>query len=196
MKQLIQFKISLNESLPLVWRQVLVHKDTTFFELHHIIQITMGWQNYHMFEYNVKGYRIGTIDEGDRVEGFGSDSLLESRITQLCDIVSEVGDIIKYEYDFGDGWQHTLEVQGFLDATTKDFYPICLAGEMACPPEDCGGLSGFYNNLEILKDKKHPEYKELKMWMPRGYNTNKFNLEKVNKQLGTLERYIAKWLRG
>ncbi|MFN5477670.1 MAG: plasmid pRiA4b ORF-3 family protein, partial [Sphingobacteriales bacterium] len=59
MKDLLQIKISLDESDPGIWRRVVVHRDTTFFELHHIIQVSMGWQNYHMFEFSIEGYRIG-----------------------------------------------------------------------------------------------------------------------------------------
>jgi hypothetical protein len=74
-------------------------------------------------------------------------------------------------------------------------YPICIAGELACPPEDCGGIHGFYDLLEVMKDKKHPDYKDLRQWLPRGYDHQKFDMVKVNKQLDKLDRYIAKWLR-
>ena len=194
MKDFIQLKVSLNSTNPLIWRQIQLHKDYTFFELHHIIQICMGWKNYHMFEFNLEGYRIGTIYEDDKFDGYGSDSLLDCMKTKLCDVISEVGDEIKYVYDFGDWWEHTLVIENFLDGDNQTVYPICIAGEMACPPEDCGSISGFYQNLEILKDKKHPEYKETKIWMPRGFDPNKFNVEKVNKQLDKLVLYIFKWL--
>jgi hypothetical protein len=193
MQEFIQLKISLKKSNPLIWREFQVYRDTTFFELHHIIQITMGWQNYHMCEFNLDGYRIGAIFEDDN---YGSDSVLDSKTVKLSDVISNKGDIITYEYDFGDGWQHTIEVQDFLDADSNISYPICIDGQMACPPEDCGGIHGFYDYLEILKDKKHPEYKELKTWMPRGYDPTKFDKEKVNKQLDKLDKYIFKWLKG
>jgi hypothetical protein len=196
MKEFIQLKISLNESNPLIWRQIQLHKDHTFFELHHINQITMGWQNYHAYEFNVEGYRIGTVIEEDKDLGYGTDSLLDAETTKLVDVITHIGDIIKYEYDFGDGWEHTLEVEGFLDADHHIIYPYCIEGGMSCPPEDCGGIHGFKNCLEILKDKKHPEYKDLKRWMPRGYDPTKFDNGKVNKQLVKLDKYIDKWLNG
>lgn len=196
MKEFVQLKISLNKSNPSIWRQIQLHKEHTFFELHHIIQIIMGWKNYHAYEFNLEGYRIGTIIEGEKLDGYGTDSLLDANTTKVSDVVSNVGDNIKYEYDFGDGWQHTLKVEEFLDADFNVMYPECIAGEMACPPEDCGGIHGFYDLLEILKDKKHPNYKDYKIWMPRGYDPTKFNLDKVNKQLDNLDNYISKWLKG
>ena len=195
MKEIIRLKISLNESNPLIWRQILLHKDTTFFELHHIIQITMGWENYHMCEFNIEGYRIGDIFEEEKTGGNGNDSVLDSRIVKLCDVLTFKDEVFQYEYDFGDGWEHTIKVEDFLDIDNKHGYPVCIAGLMACPPEDCGGIQGFYRYLEILKDKKHPEYKELKRWMPRGYDPARFDKEKVNKQLDKLDKYIAKWLK-
>jgi hypothetical protein len=196
MEDFFQINISLNYSNPTIWRQIHLHKSHTFFELHHIIQITMGWHNYHMYEFNVEGYRIGAIYEDEKVDGFDNNNLLDSATTKLCDVVSSVGDVIKYEYDFGDSWEHTIVVEAFLIASSERAYPMCIAGEMACPPEDSGGIYGHYSNLEILKDKKHPHYKQTKIWMPRGYNPDKFNIDKINKKLDKLDNYISKWLRG
>ncbi|MFN9492957.1 MAG: plasmid pRiA4b ORF-3 family protein [Sphingobacteriales bacterium] len=196
MKDLLQIKISLDESDPGIWRRVVVHRDTTFFELHHIIQVSMGWQNYHMFEFSIEGYRIGMIYEDDELDGYGADKLMDSNITKLSDVLSDINDVVNYVYDFGDYWKHTLRIEAELDTNNLFIYPVCLAGEMACPPEDCGGLHGFYENLKILKDKKHPEYLDTKTWMPRGYDHQKFTLDKVNRQLLLLSQYIAKWLRG
>ena len=195
MNDFISLKVSLNKSNPSIWRQIILHKTHTFFELHHIIQITMGWKNYHAYEFNLEGFRIGPIIEDEILEGYGNNSILDCNTAMLLDVVSNIGDIIIYEYDFGDGWQHTLEVKGFIDADHSLMYPICIAGEMACPPEDCGGIRGFGDLLEILKNKKHQDYKDYKRWLPRGYDPTKFNLEKVNKELGKLDRYISKWLR-
>ncbi len=43
-------------------------------------------------------------------------------------------------------------------------YPVCIDGERACPPEDCGGVDGYYRMLEILKDTSDPEHEEMKTW--------------------------------
>ena len=191
MKEFIQLKISIKNSQPLIWREILVHQSTTFFELHHIIQIVMGWQNYHLFEFNLEGYRIGIICKGPA--WLEDSELIDSSTIKLSDMVGPK-ELISYLYDFGDYWEHQIEVVKFLDADHLLKYPVCIGGAMRCPPEDCGGLDGYYNNLKILKDKKHPEYKETAIWMGRRFNPELFNMEKVNKQLNRLNKYIEKWL--
>lgn len=195
MQEFIQLRISLNKSNPLIWRLILLHRDSTFFELHHIIQITMGWQNYHMYEFNLEGYRIGQIFEDEKSHGYGSDSVLDAKTIKLKDVVTPKGDVIKYEYDFGDGWEHSIVVEENNNAE-QQCYPVCIDGQMACPPEDCGGIHGFYGYLDILNDKKHPEHKEMVRWFPKNYNSANFDKERVNTQLTKLDKYIDKWLKG
>jgi hypothetical protein len=193
MNDIIQLRVSLVDSNPLIWRQLLVSKDTTFFELHHIIQISMGWKNYHLFEFNLEGYRIGEIYEDFRLEGMGRDEVVDSRNISLKDIVTHQNETFKYEYDFGDGWDHLITVENFQEKDDNLKYPICIDGQMNCPPDDSGGIHGFYNSMEILKDKKHPEYKENKVWFGRSYDMEKFEKEKVNRQLKKLKKYIKDW---
>ena len=120
-----------------------MHRDTTFFELHHIIQISMGWQNHHLFEFSLEGYRTGEIDEKEKGSSFGSDQLLDCRAVKLCEIVTVPNDVITYSYDFGDGWKHRIAVEAFLPIDESLTYPVCTDGQMACPPEDCGGIHAF-----------------------------------------------------
>lgn len=196
MQEIIQLNVSLLQSKPLIWRRILVHRDTTFFELHHIVQISMGWQNYHLFEFSLEGYRIGEIDEGEKGSGFGSDQLLDCREIKLGDIVTGPNDVITYSYDFGDGWKHRIEVEAFLPIDKSLSYPVCTNGQMACPPEDCGGIHAFYHSLDILKDKAHPDFRETTQWFPRNYKPERFDRVKVNRQLARLDQSIRKWLGG
>ena len=194
MKDIIQMRISLQDSNPEIWRVIQVAENTTFFELHHIIQITMGWQNYHLFEFNLEGYRIGEVSEDFRFEGYGSDEVIDSKDTKLKEVISGPKDIINYQYDFGDDWEHRLQVQKFLAKDKAVVYPVCLEGEMRCPPEDCGGIYSFYEYLAILKNKKHPEHKEMVTWFPKKYDPAHFDIDAVNMQLQKLDKYIKKWL--
>lgn len=196
MQEIIQLKISLTHSKPLIWRQFLVTKDTTFFELHHIIQIVMGWDNYHMFEFDLEGYRIGEVDEDEKSNGYGGDQVLNSIEVKLSDVITQQKDIINYLYDFGDGWKHQIKVEKFhnIDNTLK--YPICIDGQMNCPPEDCGGIGSFYHCIDVLKDKKHPDHKAIAQWFNKKYNIEQFDKEKVNRKLKGLDKYIRKWISG
>lgn len=196
MKEIIQLKISLEQSKPVIWREILLHKDTSFFELHHIIQIVMGWGNYHLFEFNLEGYRIGEVIEDEITNGFGSDQLLNAKEVKLKDVISDTKEFINYLYDFGDNWRHKIRVEKFLALDNSLKYPICINGQMSCPPEDCGGISSFYYYLDVLKDKMHPEFKEIKEWFPKKYDASKFDKEKANKKLEKLEKYITKWMNG
>src|SRR5512145_790286 len=109
-----QFKISLNEIRPAIWRRFVVSANITLYELHHIIQIIMGWQNYHLHDFQIDGQIYG--DPAD----------------------DEFGD----EYDFGDSWQHTLTLEKILPPDAYKRLPLCLGGNRACPPEDVGGVNG------------------------------------------------------
>jgi Plasmid pRiA4b ORF-3-like protein len=196
MQEIIQLKVSLAHSKPLIWRQILVTKDTTFFELHHIIQIVMGWDNYHMFEFNLEGYRIGEVDEEEKSIGYGNDQVLDSRTIKLSDIITHQKDIINYLYDFGDDWKHQIKVEKFHHIDNSVKYPTCIDGQMNCPPEDCGGIGSFYYFIEVLKDKMHPDHKEIAQWFNKKYDFEKFDKEKVNRKLKGLSKYIRKWIGG
>ncbi|MCU0359627.1 MAG: plasmid pRiA4b ORF-3 family protein [Bacteroidia bacterium] len=194
MNQNYLLHLNINSIKPEIWRKILVKPTTTLFELHHIIQISMGWQNYHLYEFNVNGYRMGSEalngPELDKLQG----KLIDSIAVDLSDLYLEKGSSFSYEYDFGDSWRHTITIEDFVPSVKGQKLPLCLAGERACPPEDCGGIHGFENMIEILQDKSHPEYKEFKRWVGPKYNPETFDLEKTNKSLRSLNRYIRDWL--
>ena len=183
MQEIIQLKIFLVDSNPLIWRQILISANTTFLELHHIIQIAMGWKNCHLFEFNPEGYRIGEADNEDKSFGYGSDKILESGDVKLTDVITQPGEVINYLYDFGDGWAHGIEVEKFHNIDDRIQYPLCIEGQMNCPPEDCGGIASFYYYMEVLKNNKHPEYKNIAQWLGKKYNMEQFDKEKVNLAL-------------
>lgn len=193
MENSILLKISLDYSDPLIWREVVVRADIPFSELHHTIQILMNWQNYHIYEFNTEGYRIGMVFDDDIDDGLNESNLLNADTTLLRDIITDKGELIRYVYDFGDNWKHTIEVMDITKVQPGEYYPVCLNGEMACPPDDCGGIHEYYHFLEILNDKKHPEYPDLKAWMPRGFKADKCDLVKINKNLLTIKTYIKRW---
>ncbi|CAN5822608.1 plasmid pRiA4b ORF-3 family protein [soil metagenome] len=193
MSDIIQLDISLHKSNPLIHRTVLVKKETSFFELHHIIQIVMGWQNYHLFEFNLDGYRIGVIEENQKNNGYGSDQIICANTTILSDILSSENDVFNYTYDLGDCWLHEISMSMVSSREGVTSYPVCVDGELNCPPEDCGGIIGFYNILTVILDNKHPEYKKTRKWVGKKYDPLIFNKDKINKQLKQLPEYIARW---
>jgi hypothetical protein len=187
-EQILSLKITLDKTNPDIWRRVLVSAALKFFDLHHIIQICMGWKNSHLFEFQVGDYKIGYIDPNEM-----EDDLANAGEVPLDLLLTKEGLTFTYLYDFGDYWKHTVEVEKILTKDEGKHYPVCTDGQLACPPEDCGGVPGFYTNLKILKDPKHPQYKSLKQWLGRGYNPEKFDINKVNKELPKFKKYRKDW---
>ena len=195
MDEIIQLKITLDKTKPAIWRRIQVERAITFFELHHTIQVVFGWKNYHLYEFDIDGHKIGAPEDYMKNVPSTDEGVIDSRIVTL-DLIVEPTEKFKYDYDWGDNWQHNIETEKFLPKEQNKKYPSCIDGEHACPPEDCGGISGFYNLLDILKDKKHPEYQETKTWVGRNFNPEHFDKEKVNKKLISLDKYIMDWLNG
>jgi len=190
MDEIIQLKITLDGTNPPIWRRILVNKQTTFFELHHIIQIVMGWENCHLYEFNLKKKRIG--ETGIKFDGFNSTSLLNANEVRLEDLITGTKDKFTYLYDFGDSWSHAIVVEKILPIENQVMYPKCIGGELNCPPEDCGGIYGFYDLLEIIGDKKHPERKEMIEWLGSKYDPKYFNEVEINKRFKKMTQILKK----
>ena len=182
MSDILQLKVSLKGSKPLIWRRILILPNTSFFGLHLVIQEAMGWENYHLFAFYFKDGEIGMPNDYDDEKDQPAKNAQE---VVLSDMITAPKTNFDYLYDFGDSWEHRITVEKILPAEPNVKYPVCTGGAMNCPPEDSGGLGGFYESLEALKDKKHPDYADLKEWYGR-YNPEDFNLDKINRELEKL----------
>ncbi|MBC3789245.1 plasmid pRiA4b ORF-3 family protein [Spirosoma utsteinense] len=183
MDNIIQLKITLRGTKPAIWRRVLVEKTITFEGLHEIIQIVMGWANSHLHEFTVQGIRIGQpLDEFDA--DFGEELIDEATVT-LESVLTDSNQKVDYTYDFGDSWDHTLMVEKWLASDSAITYPICTGGKLNCPPEDCGGIPGFYEMLHIVNDERHPEHQEMLEWLGEVHDDKAFDQQEVNRQLVT-----------
>lgn len=158
---IFQLKIKLRGSQkPPIWRQVQVPADINFQQLHAIIQGAMGWTNSHLhaFTDRRRNFSIGMPND------FGMDDMQDGRRLKVRKFFEAKGDALIYEYDFGDSWEHTVEVQKVLEAEPGETYPKLLKGKGACPPEDCGGIGGYYHLVEAINDPKHPDHEDMKEW--------------------------------
>jgi len=179
--QIYQIQIALKDFKPKIWRRLLIPADTLLSDLHKIIQTSMGWTNSHLHQfikdrtyYTVKVKDDDTWDEMDNVD---------YKRMKISDLLMTEKQKIKYEYDFGDGWEHDVILEKILVRDEKIKYPICIAGKMSCPPEDCGGSWGYADMLEILKNPAHPEYKEFVDWLDEDFDPEYFDKEEVNESL-------------
>jgi hypothetical protein len=114
----------------------------------------------------------------------------DERRARLGQIAREEGAAFVYEYDLGDSWRHQVLVEEVQLGSDGVEGPSCLSGERACPPEDTGGVQGYYEKLECLRNPRHPEYEETKTWiesMTGGpFDSDAFDIEAVNAALRRL----------
>jgi len=156
-----QFRVVLQETDPPIWRRFVVPSGITLHRLHIILQEVMGWTNSHLYR-----FKIGTKEyaEPDPENEFNELYFKNSRRTKLERLVINKGNTFLYEYDFGDSWIHELVVEDILEPGSSQQYPVCLAGERACPPEDCVGPHGYAELLGIISNPEHEEYLDKMAW--------------------------------
>lgn len=174
------------ESEPLIWRRFRVTDDYRIDRFHQVLQITMGWNNSHLHEFCIKDWSIGMVyDTYDNFPEVEDETEL-----YLRDMKLKESDSFTYIYDFGDNWQHLLSVEKVYSGELE--YPECLEGKGACPPEDCGGIWGYTDLLEILKDESHPEYEEYIDWLPGEFDPDYFPVKAVNQELKSFGEWHRK----
>ena len=176
-QHIYQLKVTLKESKPPIWRRFQVPGDVTLHRLHLILQDVMGWMNSHLYRFEIGGVEYGEPDPD--YAGFGIDMRNANR-TKLNQVVPNEKMRFIYEYDFGDSWEHRILVEKILPAEPGAKYPVCLAGKRACPPEDCGGIWGYEDLLEIISDPLHEEYDEMMEWLGGSFDPEEFEIDLVN----------------
>jgi hypothetical protein len=186
LKQVFQIKVTLDDIRPPIWRRILVPGNVTLEKLHDILQVVMGWDDYHLHQFTISDQYYGIPDDE-----FGFDVKSEKRC-RLNQLFSKPGVRFKYEYDFGDSWGHSLLIEEILPAEKGKSYPVCLKGKRACPPEDVGGSWSYANFLDALVDPSHPEHGEYLEWVGGEFDPEEFDLEAVNESLKKLgKRKVA-----
>jgi hypothetical protein len=172
--EIYQFKITLLDTQPPIWRRIQVG-DCTLDKLHEHIQTAMGWTNSHLHH-----FRIGETLYGDPMlmqENFEELRYKDSMSTRLSEIVPRSGERFRfeYEYDFGDGWAHEVLFEGRLPVEPGKQYPVCLEGARACPPEDVGGVWGYVDFLAAISDPDHEAHKDMRAWIGRKFDPEAFS---------------------
>ena len=177
-----QFKITLLESHPPIWRRIQI-KDCTLDKLHEHIQTAMGWTNSHLHHFILGKQQYG--DPELMQENFKEFGYKDSTTTTISDILPKNARRFRfqYEYDFGDSWYHEVFFEGIVQPDSKVKYPLCLEGARACPPDDCGGIWGYADFVEAIADKKHERHYELLEWVGGRFDPEKFDPAKATKEM-------------
>ena len=174
---IFQIKVMLQEIEPAIWRRFQVQAYKNLHELHLTIQAVMGWTDSHLYAFTRGDLNYGVPENLEYMEA------MDARTVRLDEVVHGEGAQIAYEYDFGDYWQHELVVEEILEAEPGRSYPVCLAGSRACPPEDCGGTSGYERLIEALRDPQHEDHIDMWLWAGDDYDPEAFDVDRVNEIL-------------
>lgn len=188
--EIYQLKVTLLGTSPPIWRRLLVLADLSLAQLHDVLQAAMGWEDGHMHEFRMGRRHFGRPNPEDRLMGIPP--VENERTVRLSGVLGRVGAKAIYTYDLGDSWEHGLVLEKRLPADPNTAYPVCTGGQLACPPEDCGGIEGFYDLLDTLGDPAHDRYDELRDWLGEDYDPDAFSVDDVNRMLTPLRRHRGK----
>ncbi len=182
--KIYRIKITLKNIRPPIWRRILVPETYLFQELHTAIQDAMGWDDYHLHEFQVGDVCIEGKGNGFCVDAmWGSHFSQETRVsaisTKLNELITKEKQKFNYIYDFGDQWKHALVLEKILPAEDGVVYPVCLDGKRACPPEDCGGPWGYEDFLCTMGDPDDPEYEERLEWAGGKFDPEHFDAKEI-----------------
>jgi hypothetical protein len=166
-----RLKVTLRRVRPPVWRRIEVASTTTLHQLSAELEAAMGWFGGHLHSFDA----AGVIYQSPSDEDFAWRPMKDERTAALATVLSRVGAKMRWDYDFGDGWEHDVVVEAIEPAANDVVYPRCIAGRRACPPEDCGGPWGYTNLLEVLADPAHPEHASMLEWAPMEFDPARFD---------------------
>jgi hypothetical protein len=185
-ERLYQFKITLKDIRPPIWRRIQV-KDCTLDKLHEHIQTAMGWESYYDYRFSIHGICYGD----SQVWQPEYEDIRDASVVRLSTFVSESGKRFRFEYrhEFGFSWEHDILFEGCLLANQRACCPVCLDGERACPLEDVGGPHGYQVYLEAMADPDHEHHQEF-MACRGPYDAEKFDAQAVTKRM---RRGLPNW---
>lgn len=172
-----QMKVTLEDISPPIWRRIQVTNDTTLDKLHRILQMIMGWSNYHLHEFVIGEVSYSVPDKESMFE------VKNEKNVRLSQVVSKEQTKFSYIYDFGDYWRHKILIEKILPLEPDTQYPICIKGKRSCPPEDCGGVGGYYDFLQTIQDPNHPEHDETLEWVGGSFDPEAFDIDEINREL-------------
>jgi hypothetical protein len=178
-----RLKITLNDVKPAVLRRIEVPFDIRLDRLHLAIQAAIGWTNTHLYEIRARDVGWGIPDRE------WGDGTLDARKARLDNVLEDVGTkTLRYLYDFGDGWEHTIKVKRLIDPEVGVIYPRLIEANGRCPPEDVGGPWGYAELLKAIGDPKHERHAEFREWVADDFDPNIVDAAQLAEDVATLAK--------
>lgn len=184
----LQLLAELRHIEPRIWRRLLVPAATPLTVLHGVFQFVFGWNDSHLHEFEVAGVRFAASSIEDE------ELAVDENAAPLGALVRQ-GSKFVYRYDFGDDWMLDIKVESVLDPDRKAFRFACVDGRRAGPPDDCGGAHGYEELVRTLADPSAPDHAEMKRWVGRRFDPEKFDAEKLNKKLATVSKVFDRAMK-
>ncbi len=178
-KTAIQLRISLKDHTPGIWRRLVVPGEIKLSKLHSIFQAAMGWEGYHLHQFRIAEQVYGVPDDEfdfEEFDGIDEDSVVLSEVVTAPML-------FRYQYDFGDNWQHEVVVETIEPVPLVLRFAACIDGQRACPPEDCGGTGGFAEFVKAVTDPTHEEHVDYVQWLGRLFDPEAFSVAATNAAL-------------
>jgi hypothetical protein len=172
----LQVRITIEDVVPTVWRGLLMPGAVSLAKMHRMFQTAVGWTDSHLHAFTMGNQRYGI-----HFDDYPEDEIDENEVT----VMRAVGEHrrFSYEYDFGDSWEHTVVVDEVTTSTRGLKFAVCIDGQNACPPEDCGGVGGYAELLESLADPGHQDHDRAVQWVGDSFDPTFFDLVSVNVAL-------------
>ncbi len=184
--EIVTLRIELCDTDPLIWREVAVPVSITLKTLHDIVQAAMGWTNSHLWTFSNGDTEYGLPSDGD---DWRDVPLVNASQTKLQELLKPRKTKLGYLYDFGDSWEHELTITDPRAGEPNQAYPIHLGGEQNAPPDDCGGIPGFYEAIDALTNPKHPDHKQTKSWFGK-YSPAEINKKQIESELAKIAKRL------
>lgn len=166
-----ELEVVLEGTDPPIWRRLRVDPGTALDKLHLILQAAMGWENKHPHCFRQEDALFAPAKLA--LEGAADETIA------LKELLRRPGDALAYEYDFESCWEHRIELLAVRPSGARE----CLGGERACPPEDCGGVDGYEELLDIIADPDHEDYEETMEWLDDSFESEEFDVMLANRRL-------------
>jgi hypothetical protein len=168
-------KVTLRRVKPPVWRRVVIPSEMRLDRVSDVLEAAMGWLGGHLHAFTAAG--VDYVDDLDDVsESSAFRPAVSERKATLAVVLPNVGDRMRWDYDFGDGWEHDVVCEAIGARVPRVAYPAVIGGRRACPPEDCGGPYGYAQLIEALTDPTHEDHAHLNEWLGRPLEPDIFDL--------------------